>query len=59
VRATLRFDLEDVFEREAHLRCCKALDMALALLYLREKLGYEACEEAFNKYNIDLDQLIS
>jgi hypothetical protein len=59
VRATLRFDLEDVFDREAHLRCCKALDMALALLYLREKLGYEACEEAFNKYDINLEALIS
>ena len=59
MRAVLKFDLEDVFEREAHLRCCKALDMALALWYLQEKLGYEACEEAFNKYDIDLTRLIS
>jgi predicted AAA+ superfamily ATPase len=31
MKATLNFDLDDAFDREAHAQCVKSLDMALAL----------------------------
>ena len=36
MKATLRFDLDDVDDRMAHLRCVKSLDMALLLWEVRE-----------------------
>ena len=34
MKAILKFDLAEPDERESHMRCIKALDMALAIMYI-------------------------
>jgi len=40
MKAILKFDLTDIDEQQAHLRCIKSLDMALALFEIIEKINY-------------------
>jgi hypothetical protein len=47
--ATLTFDLNDHDERQAHMRCVKALDMAIALWDIENKLK-DRCEGILSRY---------
>ena len=38
MKAILEFDLDDAYDREAHARCVKSLDMALALHEIADAL---------------------
>ena len=68
MKAKLEFDLEDVDDVVAHLRCVKSLDMALTLFkiqgIIRDKWEFNAVEiqqkinEAFEEYDINLEDLI-
>jgi len=72
MKAILTFNLDDPDDRMAHLRCVKAINLALALFdiegYLRGKEKYDGCEisgetreqlyEIMNKYDITLDNLM-
>jgi len=52
MKATITFDLDDKFEKEAHLRAIKATDAYLALYsfreYLENKLKYSEDETSIN-----------
>jgi len=50
MKATLRFDLSDPDERMAHLRCIKALDMAIVLWEIRHNILND-------KFEIDADEI--
>ena len=39
MKAILKFDLNDIDEQDAHYRCIKSLDMALALHRIGAKIG--------------------
>ena len=68
MKATVEFDLEDLDDVMAHLRCVKSLDMALTLFkiqgIIRDKWEFNAVEiqqkinEAFEEYDINLEDLI-
>lgn len=68
MKAKLDFDLEDLDDVMAHLRCVKSLDMALTLFkiqgIIRDKWQFNAVEiqqkinEAFEEYDINLEDLI-
>jgi len=70
MNAKLEFDLEDVDDVMAHLRCVKSEDMALALFKIqgltKEKFGYELStlqiqnkiNDVLKEYDIELDDLI-
>ena len=68
MKAKLEFDLEDLDDVMAHLRCVKSLDMALALFkiqgIIRDKWQFNADEigkkinEAFEEYDINLEDLV-
>ena len=68
MKAKLEFDLEDLDDVMAHLRCVKSLDMALALFkiqgIIRDKWQFNAVEiqqqinEVFEEYDINLEDLI-
>jgi hypothetical protein len=68
MKATLEFNLDDPDDRMAHLRCVKALDMALALFEinynLRKKVErddidvWEAIVDIFDEQGINPDELI-
>ncbi len=45
MKATLEFNLDESDDRMAHIRCVRALDMALALWDIRHNLRKE-CEHA-------------
>lgn len=67
--ATLTFNLEDHSERESHMRCVKALDLALALYnihglkskienfidFKKPKNNHELLEYIFNLINDEID----
>ncbi len=53
MKATLRFDLEDQHDREAHLRCTHSLDLVIALSDIRAFLS-----RADESDEITKDQLI-
>ena len=66
MKATLEFNMDEPEDVMAHLRCAKSLDMALALWDISQA-GYKDLSledyksevlQAFNKYNINLDDLI-
>ena len=74
MKARLTFDLDDPEDRQAHLRCTKALDMALVLWelsYNRRKQWLnthdgdaveEICEDIsslISEHGIDINDLIS
>ena len=68
MKATVEFDLEDLDDVMAHLRCVKSMDMALALFkiqgIIRDKWEFNADEigkkinGAFEEYDINLEDLI-
>ena len=68
MKAKLEFDLEDLDDVMAHLRCVKSLDMALALFkiqgIIRDKWDIDAAEiqskirDTFEEYDINLEDLI-
>ena len=68
MKAKLEFNLEDLDDVMAHLRCVKSLDMALTLFkiqgIIRDKWGFGTYEiqkqinEAFEEYDINLEDLI-
>jgi hypothetical protein len=64
--ATLTFDLNDHDERQAHMRCVKATDLALAIWSIKnQNLGntrkqiLQSIDRIMDEYNINLDDLIS
>ena len=72
MKATLKFNLDNADDRIAHLRCTKALDLALALWHfdqwLRSQIKYnekdyqsirDELHRTMSEYVIDLDELIS
>ena len=68
MKAKLEFDLEDLDDVMAHLRCVKSLDMALALFKIQGIIGdkweFSAVEiqqqirDTFEEYDINLEDLI-
>lgn len=50
MKATLEFDLTDIDDKMAHLRCVKATDMALALWEIRCNLR-KRCEHIIDNMN--------
>ena len=68
MKAKLEFDLEDLDDVMAHLRCIKSEDMALALFKIKgiilNKWEFNAMEiqqkinEVFEEYDINLEDLI-
>tara|TARA_R110000772_G_C13238509_1_gene433454 strand:- start:402 stop:611 length:210 start_codon:yes stop_codon:yes gene_type:complete len=68
MKATVEFDLEDLDDVMAHLRCVKSMDMALALFriqgIIKDKWEFNAVEiqqkisEIFEEYDINLEDLI-
>ena len=68
MKAKLEFDLEDLDNVMAHLRCVKSLDMALALFkiqgIIRDKWDIDAAEiqskirDTFEEYDINLEDLV-
>jgi hypothetical protein len=70
MKANLEFDLNDPDDKQAHLRCVKALDMALALSTLREQFRQLEKErrgpidqkhfyEVLHEYGLTMEELIS
>jgi len=49
MKARLTFDLDDPEDRQAHMRCTKALDMALVLW----ELSYNRRKQWLNSYDQD------
>jgi hypothetical protein len=39
MKAILKFDLNDIDQQDAHFRCIKSLDMALALFEIIQKIN--------------------
>tara|TARA_R110000822_G_scaffold454_5_gene2193 strand:+ start:953 stop:1162 length:210 start_codon:yes stop_codon:yes gene_type:complete len=68
MKATVEFDLEDLDDVMAHLRCVKSMDMALALFriqgIIKDKWEFNAVEiqqkinGVFEEYDINLEDLI-
>jgi len=68
MKAKLEFDLEDLDDVMAHLRCVKSLDMAKTLFkiqgIIKDKWEYNAVEiqskirDVFEEYDINLEDLI-
>jgi hypothetical protein len=72
MKATLTFDLDDEQDAQAHFRCVKALDMALAMWALSGRLRrvvedgegdegdalWDAWNETMEEYGIKFDELI-
>ena len=57
MQATLTFDLDNVDDKMAHLRCAKAMDMAIALWEIRANLR-KRCERMAELENVnDVDSL--
>ena len=72
MKATLNFDLDDADDKMAHLRCTKALDLALALWHfdqwLRSQIKYnekdyqsirDELHKIMEEYDINLETLTS
>lgn len=70
MKATLEFNLIDADERMAHLRCVKAMDMAIVLWELKMNIlnpKYELdadeirdrFDELLNSQNINIEELIN
>lgn len=63
MKAILEFNLDEPFDKEAHLRCIKSTDLALVIWDLDHLEMPEEMREKFldilAKYNIVLDELIS
>ena len=66
MKAILEFDLEEIGDREEHLRCVKSLDLALALWDItsnNKRLDREGIldkmESVLNEYDINLDILVT
>lgn len=75
MEAIIKFDLNDADDRISHLRCVKALDMAIALWHigqLHKKLEHieevgqltsddvmKLIYEIFNDHGISLDEIIN
>ena len=64
--ATLTFDLNDQDDRQAHMRCVKATDLALAIWSIKtQNLGntrkhiLQSIDRIMDEYNINLEDLIS
>lgn len=64
--ATLTFDLNDHDDRQAHMRCVKATDLALAIWSIKnQNLGktrkqiLDSIDRILHDYSIDLNDLIS
>ena len=70
MKATISFDLDDAQDAQAHFRCVKALDMALAIWTFSERLRrlvdeeksvdafWEEWEETLEEYGIKMDEII-
>ena len=60
MKAILKFDLTDIDEQQAHLRCIKSLDMALALFEIIEKINYtlDTSEDGQSINGVKLQQSI-
>ena len=70
MKATLKFDLLEPDEKEAHFRCVKSLDMALCLFDMqslfrqKDKMGLNVIDDEefydiLNKYNLVIDELVT
>jgi hypothetical protein len=64
--ATLTFDLNDQDDRQAHMRCVKASDLALAIWSIKtQNLGktrkqiLQSIDRIMDEYNINLEDLVS
>jgi len=64
--ATLTFDLNDHDDRQAHMRCVKASDLALAIWSIKtQNLGktrkqiLQSIDRIMDEYNINLEDLLS
>jgi len=67
MKATLEFDLEDRYDRMAHLRCVKSLDLALDIfnvkeeisrLYKREEITEHVFDSLHSVLEVALEELI-
>jgi hypothetical protein len=70
MKATISFDLDDAQDAQAHFRCVKALDMALAIWTFSGRLRrlvddekgvdafWEEWEETMEEYGIKMDDLL-
>ena len=71
MKATISFDLDDAQDAQAHFRCVKALDMALAMWTFSGRLRrlvddekgvdafWEEWEDTMGEYGIKFDELIT
>jgi hypothetical protein len=63
MKATLEFDMEEPHDREAHMRCVRALDLALALWDIQMLSKKDTTKENINeimlKYDLNPDELVS
>jgi hypothetical protein len=71
MRAMLEFNLDDYDDKLAHLRCTQALNLALALYKVQERLRHYAKYDTDNhleqseffdilsSHGVDLDNLVS
>ncbi len=63
MRATLKFDLEEPDDRQAHLRCTKALEMSLLLWKIEQHyrnnddLSMEDFNNLVTSFNINIEEL--
>ena len=60
MKAILKFDLNDIDQQDAHFRCIKSLDMALALFEIIEKINYtlDTSEDGQSINGVKLQQSI-
>jgi molecular chaperone GrpE (heat shock protein) len=56
MQATLTFDLNDIDDKMAHLRCAKATDMAIALWEIRTNLR-KRCERMVVENDADVKEI--
>ena len=56
MRATISFNMDDPEDIQAHMRCTKATDMALALYQLRYAI-HKAIDESEDGKHVDGDYL--
>ncbi len=59
MRATLEFDLDEPTDRQAHMRCTKALDMACALFTMGEWLRNRTKLSGDESTNLIYEKFIS
>ena len=73
MKATLRFDLENVDDQKAHMRAIKSLDLVLALYHINEvlrkmdketpsestRLAHSMFLDTMDHYGINLDEMLS